>query len=188
MIKYFFLISGMCFSHFVSAQNVGIGTTSPAAKLDVIGSVKITDGTEGANKILTSDANGLATWTAPPLPAFFTFTSDQSVLNGDYMGTSSSSSTLLRNNIVVPFNCQLTSIIFSIRQQTIGQFTATVYIQPQTGAAIATSLSATIVNGFFTYAVATGSVFINQGDLISVRITTSGSGLVSGAAVSVTYK
>jgi hypothetical protein len=42
--------------------NVGMGTTSPAAKLDVIGSVKITDGTEGAGKILVSDANGLATW------------------------------------------------------------------------------------------------------------------------------
>ena len=42
--------------------NVGIGTSSPAAKLDVIGSVKITDGSEGANKVLTSDASGLASW------------------------------------------------------------------------------------------------------------------------------
>jgi hypothetical protein len=42
--------------------NVGIGTNTPAAKLDVIGNVKITDGTQGAGKLLTSDANGLATW------------------------------------------------------------------------------------------------------------------------------
>lgn len=41
---------------------VGIGTSTPAATLDVIGAVKVTDGTEGVGKTLTSDANGLATW------------------------------------------------------------------------------------------------------------------------------
>ncbi|PHS03712.1 MAG: hypothetical protein COA88_15330, partial [Kordia sp.] len=48
--------------------NVGIGTDTPGAKLDVAGTVKITDGTQGAGKVLTSDANGLATW-AIPTPA-----------------------------------------------------------------------------------------------------------------------
>ena len=42
--------------------NVGIGITSPVAKLDVAGNVKIADGTQGAGKVLTSDANGLASW------------------------------------------------------------------------------------------------------------------------------
>ncbi|MDZ7586996.1 MAG: hypothetical protein U0946_04520, partial [Patescibacteria group bacterium] len=44
--------------------NLGIGTTNPGAKLEVAGQVKITGGTPGANKVLTSDANGLATWEA----------------------------------------------------------------------------------------------------------------------------
>ena len=44
--------------------NVGIGTTSPGAKLEVNGSVRIVDGTQGANNVLTSDANGLASWQA----------------------------------------------------------------------------------------------------------------------------
>ncbi len=44
--------------------NVGIGTTAPGAKLEVNGQVKITDGNQGANKVLTSDANGLASWQA----------------------------------------------------------------------------------------------------------------------------
>lgn len=42
--------------------NVGIGTSSPVAKLEVQGSVKIVDGTQGAGKELISDAGGLASW------------------------------------------------------------------------------------------------------------------------------
>jgi hypothetical protein len=45
--------------------NVGIGTISPAAELDVVGQVKISGGAPGAGKVLTSDANGLATWQTP---------------------------------------------------------------------------------------------------------------------------
>jgi hypothetical protein len=41
---------------------VGIGTTNPGAMLEVAGQVKITDGTQGAGKVLTSDSVGLATW------------------------------------------------------------------------------------------------------------------------------
>ncbi|WP_449397568.1 hypothetical protein [Chryseobacterium wanjuense] len=47
--------------------NVGIGTSAPATKLDVMGQVKITDGTQGLGKVLTSNANGAATWEAPKL-------------------------------------------------------------------------------------------------------------------------
>ena len=42
--------------------NVGIGTTSPSAKLDVQGSIRIADGTQADGRILTSDANGFASW------------------------------------------------------------------------------------------------------------------------------
>ena len=45
--------------------NVGIGTVSPGAALEVAGQVKITGGTPGAGKVLTSDGVGLATWTTP---------------------------------------------------------------------------------------------------------------------------
>ncbi|TGE09342.1 hypothetical protein [Hymenobacter fodinae] len=42
--------------------NVGIGTATPGATLEVAGQVKITGGTPGAGKVLTSDASGLASW------------------------------------------------------------------------------------------------------------------------------
>ncbi|MCH8153141.1 MAG: hypothetical protein IH830_12320 [Planctomycetes bacterium] len=45
--------------------NVGIGTTAPTEKLDVAGSVRITDGTQGEGKVLTSDASGVGTWQTP---------------------------------------------------------------------------------------------------------------------------
>ena len=45
-----------------STGNVGIGTTTPGTKLEVNGAVKITDGNQAVRKVLTSDANGLASW------------------------------------------------------------------------------------------------------------------------------
>jgi len=45
-----------------SSGYVGIGTTNPGAKLEVAGQIKITDGSPGAGKVLTSDSSGLATW------------------------------------------------------------------------------------------------------------------------------
>jgi hypothetical protein len=45
--------------------NVGIGTSTPAAKLEVAGEVKITGGSPGVGKVLTSNSSGLATWQTP---------------------------------------------------------------------------------------------------------------------------
>jgi hypothetical protein len=42
--------------------NVGIGTNDPDAKLEVSGLIKITGGSPGENKVLTSDQDGLASW------------------------------------------------------------------------------------------------------------------------------
>ncbi|MHC4657995.1 MAG: hypothetical protein ACYS83_02305 [Planctomycetota bacterium] len=42
--------------------NVGIGIPTPDAKLEVNGQVKITGGSPGVGKVLTSDTEGLASW------------------------------------------------------------------------------------------------------------------------------
>lgn len=57
----------------IFAQNVGIGTSTPGGKLHVNGTLKVTDGTQGAGKILTSDATGLASWQPPPSPPVSTY-------------------------------------------------------------------------------------------------------------------
>ncbi len=45
------------------AGRVGIGTTSPVAKLDVVGSIRMANGNQGVGKALISDATGVANWT-----------------------------------------------------------------------------------------------------------------------------
>lgn len=51
--------------NFTVAGNIGIGTNIPGAKLHIAsGTLRYVNGTQGAGKILQSDANGNATWVA----------------------------------------------------------------------------------------------------------------------------
>jgi hypothetical protein len=45
--------------------NVGLGTVSPQEKLHVEGSIRMVDGNQAAGYVMTSDADGTATWTNP---------------------------------------------------------------------------------------------------------------------------
>jgi hypothetical protein len=45
--------------------NIGIATTAPTQKLDIDGQIRIRQGNPGVGKVLTSDANGTATWEVP---------------------------------------------------------------------------------------------------------------------------
>ncbi len=47
---------------FMQADKVGIGTSDPDSTLHLVGGLKIVNGTQGAGKVLTSDANGGASW------------------------------------------------------------------------------------------------------------------------------
>ncbi|MBL7772773.1 MAG: collagen-like protein [Chitinophagaceae bacterium] len=84
-----------------NSGNVGIGTTTPGASLDVVGSFKLTNGTQGAGKVLTSDANGLTSWQStsslvgPQGPAGPQgATGPQGIAGAGYLATSSSSLTI----------------------------------------------------------------------------------------------
>ncbi len=62
--------------------NVGVGVLDPSTKLEVDGQVKITGGSPGLGKVLTSDDNGLASWETPTGGA----DSDWAVVGSDMYG------------------------------------------------------------------------------------------------------
>ncbi|WP_336686438.1 hypothetical protein [Chryseobacterium bernardetii] len=70
----------------LSNGNIGVGTVSPANKLDIRsstnGALKIVDGTQGNAKVLTSDANGVATWKDLPVSANTNIYNSNGTLSG----------------------------------------------------------------------------------------------------------
>ena len=52
---------------FTSAGYLGVGTITPAAEVEVVGAVAIKDGLQMDEKVLTSDANGVASWQSTQL-------------------------------------------------------------------------------------------------------------------------
>jgi len=46
--------------------NIGLGSSTPADKLHVVGNIRMIDGNQAAGKVMTSNANGTASW--QPLP------------------------------------------------------------------------------------------------------------------------
>lgn len=57
--------TGGTFAATIKSNKVGIGTGTPDSTLHVVGGFKLVNGTEGAGKVLTSDANGGASWQDP---------------------------------------------------------------------------------------------------------------------------
>lgn len=62
-----FSVDGSTLSVDAVNNRVGIGTTTPAVKLEInngttAGAVKIVDGTQATNRVLMSDADGVGTW------------------------------------------------------------------------------------------------------------------------------
>ncbi len=68
--------------------NIGIGQTNPAARLDVNGQIRITGGTPGNGRVLTSDATGLATWQVPAAGGSVTSITANNGLSGGTITTS----------------------------------------------------------------------------------------------------
>ncbi|MEO0583624.1 MAG: tail fiber domain-containing protein [Bacteroidota bacterium] len=66
--------------------HVGIGTTSPDEELHVIGQFKYVDGNETNGYVLTSNANGVASWQTPPGDDFGNHIATQNLqLSGNWL-------------------------------------------------------------------------------------------------------
>jgi hypothetical protein len=83
-----------------STGQVGIGTTTPGAKLDVVGQIRITGGSPGLGKVLSSDASGLATWVNPSAVAGAWLTNGNSgtVAGTNFIGTLDNQALVFKTN------------------------------------------------------------------------------------------
>ncbi|SCX91925.1 hypothetical protein [Flavobacterium caeni] len=54
--------AGNAFTILKANGNVGINNDNPTQKLDVVGKIRIADGTQAPGRILSTDANGVASW------------------------------------------------------------------------------------------------------------------------------
>lgn len=101
-----------------SSGNVGIGTVNPTTKLDIQSgsqnAIRIVDTTQGLGKVLTSDSNGYAKWSAPgtsfaklatvPTTERIVATMDDPAISGDqWIAYSGSSITLPAGKYQVNF-------------------------------------------------------------------------------------
>ena len=111
------------------------------------------------------------------------FATDNSVSNEDYVGLGVSSSNLLRNTVVIPYDCTATVMAFSIRELS----NSTSYTATLIKNGVASSLVATIVNGAAsTGVVVTGGVSLSPLDLVTIQVTWSGGALSRGVCISLT--
>ena len=70
-----------------SDGKVGIGTTTPNERLEVNGSIRMTDGNEAADTVMVGDANGTASWADISTVQDGTGTDDQNLQDFNLTGT-----------------------------------------------------------------------------------------------------
>ena len=81
-----------------TAVKVGIGLTTPVATLDILGNIKIVDGTQANGKVLTSDGTGLASWQTPGSSTGWTLLGNSGTVDGtNFIGTTDN----------IPFNIRV---------------------------------------------------------------------------------
>ena len=119
-------------------------------------------------------------------PSELFFATGSKVNNNDFIGLGIRGSVFVKNTIIAPKDCELTSVTFSIRNTVPNSnITAEVWVNNAL-----TLLSANIEDGNTTIlSTGTGSVFVLQGDLISLKMQwNSGGNLPNGITASIAYR
>ena len=137
--------------------DAGFGTSTPDATVDIVGTLQYADGSEGAGKILESDASGNASWTAPKKTWTWGASRYSPKANLMYMGKYDGTPTNT-SPYVAPFNCNITDITCSTSIN--ATWTAEVHVNGIVAGSISVTAASTgIANGL--------SIGVTAGDLIS---------------------
>lgn len=84
---------------YLNGGSLGIGNAAPAATLDVTGTFKLADGTQSAGRVLTSDANGNASWVSASTIGTWSTTGNSATSAGtNFIGTTDAVDLVIRAN------------------------------------------------------------------------------------------
>ncbi len=166
---------------------VGIGTPDPQAKLHVVGTTRLVDGTQGAGKVLTSDASGNAAWSTVVSAGDFTTT--WTTTGGFTSAPSSPSCSYSRVGSVVNVVCRFGGAGPTFAA---GTNTATLTVPP--GLPIADPPNGPLVSGTFISdhyrngsQTSVGIVANNTSTTVFLKMNGSSAG-VAGSYCSYTYR
>ncbi len=162
---------------FDNGTNVGIGTATPGAKLEIAGQIKITSGSPGLNKVLTSDATGLATWTTPTTGTLTSITAGTGLAGGVITSTGTIS---LSIPVVIANGGTNSTTIGSAGSVTYSNGTQHVSTAQGTSGQVLTSAGAgapiwiTPTTGTITSVTGTAPIISSGGATPDISITQSG--------------
>lgn len=161
-----------------------MGPTGPEGQIGPMGptgpqGIPGIPGPEGGPTGPTGPAGGVDGPTGPTGPAMntiFSFTTSESVNAGDFIGCGNSSSSQLRNTIVVPYTCETSYLMLHLRNfSDKKQYTATLWINDSPSSLVAIIPSGVSVKCVIGY----GAIQLNSCDLITVQITYDNGGALS---------
>jgi hypothetical protein len=114
----------------------------------------------------------------------FIFSTCNSVSTNNFIGIGNSSKSFLKNTIVIPFNCIINEIFFSIRELSNNTSYSIIIYKNN----INTGILAYIPNGSISYNTSLiCNLELNTFDLISIKILFEADSLLNGACASLIY-
>ncbi|HDV8361530.1 TPA: hypothetical protein RKT18_002568 [Bacillus cereus] len=176
------------------------GTTGPTGATGPTGTTGSTGTTGFTGTTGPTGATGPTGTTGPTGPGGMTIylATNQLVANNNFIGLGTAAEGplgFIRNNVVIPQTATISGLVFSIRDNTLaaGNTVSAQIVISDTCASttIDTGIIATVSGPSSSTnccAAVTGNFTVNQCDLLSVRITTSGTGvLLNGVAATILF-
>lgn len=161
-----------------SNNKIGIGTNAPDERLHVAGSIKIVDGTQANNYVLTSDANGKASWKDVSTISTKTYgekfrTTSVNLASGNTVSFGSNGPsngvTLNANNITV-LRAGVYRVSYNVvLERGVNNGSHKFYLEKNGSQISGSTVTTTGNNGFFMTVTKTALVNLNANDSVSIK-------------------
>ena len=133
------------FNSATSSVNVGIGTTIPQDRLHVVGNIRMVDGNQAAGRILTSDANGTATWQNASANAWGLLGNTGTNAATNFIGTTDNIDLVFRRGNIISGRLGDSNTFFGRNSGVVNTGTSNTFIGERAGIANASGSSNTFL-------------------------------------------